>query len=262
MLSKFVRNSILPAAALFCGAAAHAATPVNQCGQKLNVAGESYYFTANLNCASGPAVMVMADNVRLDLKGFTLSGGGTGTAIMSTNGAACVAPKNVEISNGTIMSFGTGVGICVPNGVITETRWNVHHLSIRGIGSGIRVLYGSNNDIHHNTIERATLDGAALGNGIEVFYGNYNLIRSNVVSFSRLSGIYINGLSNWNSVGLNTLMSNATGVKVANGVKDTVVRSNSATANTAMDLEDANTSCGNNDWLRNIYNMASKPCIK
>lgn len=66
--------------------------------------GGSYYLTRSLSVASGDAITITANDVTLDLGGFTLSSmataPGSGTAVLLTNSK----PENIAIRNGHIRS--------------------------------------------------------------------------------------------------------------------------------------------------------------
>jgi hypothetical protein len=64
----------------------------------------SYYLGGNLSYAGGNGITVNADNVTLDLMGFTLSGSGN-----NNFGIYLHDRKNVEIRNGTVSSWNTGI---------------------------------------------------------------------------------------------------------------------------------------------------------
>ena len=64
----------------------------------------SYYLVEDANCLS-TAITVEADNVTIDLMGYSLIGHGTGFGIYLN------ARINVEIRNGTVRDFGSD-GIC------------------------------------------------------------------------------------------------------------------------------------------------------
>jgi len=71
----------------------------------------SYYLGGNLSAANGDGITIARDHVTLDLMGFNLNGPGTGTGIFMSG------RTNVEIRNGTITNWGTGIwesgaGIC------------------------------------------------------------------------------------------------------------------------------------------------------
>ena len=65
----------------------------------------SYYLTTNLTANPlGGGITIAADNVTLDLNGFTLAGVGTGKGIDLPQ-----ARKNVTVRNGTIRGWGDGI---------------------------------------------------------------------------------------------------------------------------------------------------------
>jgi len=83
-----------------------------------------YYFGGNLTyTGTGAAISITADNVTLDLMGFSLTGGGK--AIGSNTG---ISPNNndnsrdVEIRNGTVSSFTVGVGGTFANQRVSRIR--------------------------------------------------------------------------------------------------------------------------------------------
>jgi hypothetical protein len=62
------------------------------------------YYTINTNLtSSGHGIVVKANNVTIDLKGYTIEGSGTG----SYYGIYINGRNNVEIRNGTIRNFGS-----------------------------------------------------------------------------------------------------------------------------------------------------------
>jgi hypothetical protein len=77
-------------------------------GEIVITAGGSYYFAENV-VSTGDGIIVDADNVTIDLMGFTLMGPGPGTSrgIVTLPGV-----ENVEIRNGSVTRFGA-VGIDV-----------------------------------------------------------------------------------------------------------------------------------------------------
>ncbi len=69
----------------------------------------SYYLTANLT-AAGSGVIIEADNVTLDLMGFTLTGSGGGASHgVLINGSTNIPIHNVVVRNGILRNFGNGV---------------------------------------------------------------------------------------------------------------------------------------------------------
>jgi nitrous oxidase accessory protein NosD len=62
-----------------------------------------YYLAKNLS-STGNGIHVQADDVTLDLAGFTLTGPGS-----ANNGINISGQKNVEVRNGTVRNFDTGI---------------------------------------------------------------------------------------------------------------------------------------------------------
>jgi hypothetical protein len=82
-----------------------ARTPISSLPFTISTSG-SYYLTKNLTAAgSGAGITVSADNVSIDLKGFTLTGGGGGT-VAGINVPA--GQKNLCVRNGTVTGWTNG----------------------------------------------------------------------------------------------------------------------------------------------------------
>lgn len=74
--------------------------PISKLPHTISESG-SYYITSNLTCTSGTIITIDADDVTLDLKGFTIIGGG-----ISANYGIYVdgEQRNIEIKNGSIVN--------------------------------------------------------------------------------------------------------------------------------------------------------------
>jgi len=82
-----------------------ARTPISSLPYTIITQG-SYYLTGNLTASgSGAGITIEADNVTLDLNGFALIGGGSGT-VAGIN--VPVAQKNIYIRNGTVRGWTNG----------------------------------------------------------------------------------------------------------------------------------------------------------
>jgi len=84
-------------------------TPITSVPLTITQSG-SYYLTKNLT-ATGTAITIQADDVTIDLCGFTLSGPNSGwssSGILIEDLPQSII-KNVEIRNGTIRDFGFGI---------------------------------------------------------------------------------------------------------------------------------------------------------
>jgi len=159
----------------------------------------SYYLTGDLQTSSGNsnAIHIDADNVTLDLMGFSLIGQGSGTG----NGILISGQANVEIRNGTVRDFG-GCGILEnsqENGVghrVIEVR------TMFNVEGGI-YLDGSNHLVRDSVALVNGAVGIAAGNSSTVINSRSSInfgfgvlcmsgtISSNTVEFNLLHGIAI-----------------------------------------------------------------------
>jgi hypothetical protein len=136
-----------------------------------------YYLSGNLTYSgSGTAITVSANNVTLDLMGFSLTNSG---AIGSTCGIYMNGRNNVEIRNGTVRGFSYGV----------------YELGFLGNGTKYSVI-----------------NVRAYGNNYGIWFAGYNhLIKGCNVSNNTNTGLYLNTGLISDCVASN----NATGIKVA-----------------------------------------------
>jgi parallel beta-helix repeat protein len=129
-----------------------------------------YYLTKNLS-HNGTAITVNADNVTIDLMGFSLSGPGSGT----NYGIDMNDSSNVEIRNGTIRNFGT-YGIYADSSTVGNHRI----INVRVVGNqggGIRLYL-----VHANLVKDCTVSDNG-GDGISAGYENTvtgNVVYNNV----------------------------------------------------------------------------------
>jgi hypothetical protein len=156
-------------------------TPITSVPFTISQSG-SYYLAKNLT-ATGTAITVGADNVTLDLCGFTLTGPG---AASGTNYGIYMSDKsNVEIRNGTVKDFGY-YGIC------DVTSYGTHHCIIN-----IRVMNNGRCGIFLNG---GTMIGSDLVKDCQIFYNGTSYTGDTygiyVYSNSIISGnfVYSNGI--------------------------------------------------------------------
>jgi parallel beta-helix repeat protein len=179
-----------------------------------------YYLTKNLS-HNGTAITVNANDVTIDLMGFSLSGPGSGT----NYGIYMNGRSNVEIRNGTIRSFGS-------DGILEaaqQTAKNHRVLNVRAVGNGGRgiALFGNGYQVKGCTASDNGDDGIFAGrgsvvtgntagnNGGDGIYGNgYNLIAWNVSRDNSGNGITAVGGS---TVIGNTAFNNVYGVSASSG---------------------------------------------
>lgn len=148
--------------------------PTTVCGAEITA---DTTLDTDLVCERGPALVVAADNVTLDLGGHSVSGrpdagGGPGILLQGVSG--------VTVKNGTVQHFDAGVVVDGGSGN------HVMHLTVRDnigspdgdYGDGIVVRNSSDNHVHDNTVARnGPFSGIALGPDCQ---GNH--IRNNMVT--------------------------------------------------------------------------------
>ena len=144
----------------------------------------SYYLTGDRVCAYG-AISISADNVTLDLNGFSLVGPGIESTDPAAHGINIVHCKNLEIRNGTITNF-RYAGINDFYGVDNGGR-GYRIIGIRSLYNG---LHGIRVDGRGHLVENCTV----IGNGAHgIFMGSTegSRVSGNVVFQNELHGIYV-----------------------------------------------------------------------
>jgi hypothetical protein len=193
-------------------------TPISSLPYKITAPG-SYYLTTNLTATgSGAGITISADNVTLDLNGFAIIGGGSGS-VSGINVPA--AQKNILIRNGTVRGWTNG-GINASNAtnsVIQGIRlsnnsapsalfYQISGLSV-GSGSTVKDCFVANNPNCH---------GISVGNACIV---------SGCVARANSNAAGIRVMDSCSVVG-NISDSNGTGITMGSGNR---IDSNSCTSN-------------------------------
>jgi parallel beta-helix repeat protein len=145
------------------------------CGQEITA---NTTLDGDLVCTSGPALIVTADNVTLDLGGHTISGHGAASA--GAPGILLRNVKGVTVQKGTVQGFGAGVAIegGANNTVQNVTAQNNIGPSDGDYGDGITISNSSGNTIQGNTAK-----GNGPYSGISVVGASTNnTIAKNVVT--------------------------------------------------------------------------------
>jgi parallel beta-helix repeat protein len=141
---------------------APATAAVVPCG---TVVTSSITLTSDLGPCTGDALIAGADNITINLGGYTISGTGTGA------GVRVAQHIGVTVTNGTIQGFHTGV-------VLDESTYStVLKLVLRDNIRGVNVAGSNDNLVEKNAILNSGLDAIRLG-----------LSANNVISKNTLSG--------------------------------------------------------------------------
>jgi hypothetical protein len=225
-------------------------TPISSVPYKITAPG-SYYLTANLTATgNGAGITISADNVTLDLNGFALIGGGSGS-VAGINFPA--AQKNILIRNGTVRGWTNGginasnaansviQGIRLSNNSAPSTFFNIAGLSV-GKGSTVKDCFVANNSNSHgisvgsacsvsSCVARANSDGAGIrvmdncyvvgnisdSNGTGITMGFGNRIDSNSCTFNLNAGVLIPSGATNNLVIRNSARGNNPNYTIASG---------------------------------------------
>lgn len=199
----------------------------------------SYYLTKNLGPgAEGfSGIVIQADNVSIDLCGFTLLGPGKESTPYCSGIVASAANSNISVTNGTVSGWsGSGVELESPSARIIQVRAIENAIGISGnakgcviecicernssagISNGGAVInnISNNNMVGINVGELITGNQCAY-NQIEGIRGDYrSLVTNNVAQNNGGDGIYVFGGSN---VSGNSCSSNqGDGIEATTGV--------------------------------------------
>jgi hypothetical protein len=162
----------------------------------------SYYFTANISATGSVAgIIVGADDVRLDLNGFALTGGSGGSA---RGIDVPVARKNLQIHNGTIRGWAGG-GVRADNAtnsILEKLRASANSggslvgALVVGNGSLIKDCVASNNSTNGiKTFSGTTVIGCtASSNGFNGFFLGGSVTLSDCTAhLNSVNGIKLSG---------------------------------------------------------------------
>ena len=219
-------GALLPLAGIVVVADSAAAVHV-ACGQTITT---NTLLDSNIGPCSGTGIRIGANNITLDLGGFTISG----TPVPGEGpGVTMVGRTGVTVKNGTIIGFDAGVAITGGSG---NTVSRLRLLDNRGdfstdFGDGIAVFNSTGNTIDSNLVNNS---GPYDGIGLIRSEGNIvtnNQVTNNNMSANSTAGIRLENLgfaaSNRNIVGGNTVSNSATfGIQVFAGGSDNVIKNN------------------------------------
>jgi hypothetical protein len=180
----------------------------------------SYFFTRSLNgVSSTDGIEIAADNVSLDLNGFTLAGAG-----QSGNGIEVVGQhRGIRISNGIVRNWYDGIDGWGPSGEATYSRVN-RVTAIDNSATGISLGYDS---------EVTDCNASANSTGIHTHYG---VVSGCHATDNAGYGIYGEDVS---LIEDNKVWNNAFGIVVSFSAAqpgNNTVRSNTSTNNATADI--------------------------
>jgi len=159
-----------------------------------------YYLTGNLNYSgSGNAITVTANDVTLDLMGFSL----TGTGAAETAGIYSNGRSNVEIRNGTVRNFDAGV---VGNNPINGNGNKHRVINVRATNNGGAGIYlaGKNHLIKNCSSSDNGAGLAIFGSGLITD----SVANNNVTGISMTGPGSVLGNTACNNTGINFSLGN------------------------------------------------------
>lgn len=147
-----------------------------------------YCFTGNLTTSitTGEAIIIDADNVTIDLNGWTLDGLAGGVTTLAS-GIRSTEKVNITIRNGTIQGFRDGIILYRPGlddlggHLVEEIR------AVANTGSGIK-LYGSDNTVRRNKVINTGDSSGDYPPSAILILGPRAHVLNNSVTNTRVSG--------------------------------------------------------------------------
>jgi parallel beta-helix repeat protein len=184
------------------------------------------YFLANdlVECED-VGVLILASDVTLDLKGYTVSCADNGLRTGGVIAGLSVPVSNVTVRNGGVTGCADGIVLAwAEDSKITKmTSWDNRLWDGPGSGTGITVWYTLNSEITHNHV---------YGNpeqGIGVWDSSGNLFKHNTAT-GNFFGIWTN-YSDSSGILCNQTQGNLIGIGLGPGSSGSEVRGNEASYN-------------------------------
>jgi len=167
------------------------------CGQEIT---QDTTLQGDLICSTSPALIIAADNVTLDLNGFSITGKGTlargGPAILVRDVNGCTVQK------GTLQRFGAGVAVMGGSGNVIQNLTVADNVGgdEGDFGDGITITDSKDNRVQGNIVARngpysgISLLGASTGNEIrDNIVTDNNMLPGDPAAGRQDSGIRIEG---------------------------------------------------------------------
>jgi hypothetical protein len=182
-------------------------TPISSLPFTISQSG-SYYVTRNLSAPGDvDGITVAADNVTIDLMGFTVSGpaGNDGRGGIAESGSR----YSVKVRNGVLRDWGWGIKMSTSGAVSVE--------DMRILQNGVGIAVGTGGVLAGLVVRDNSIGGVEVyqypngygteirdsvisknGNGVLIDASNV-WVRDNVIDVNG-TGVYVNGGSSWNKI--------------------------------------------------------------
>lgn len=180
-------------------------TPISSTPFTISASG-SYYLTTNVTVSAGDAITIDANNVTLDLNGFTVSS----TQNPATTNLGILLGGNRSVTNVTIVNGFISSGVTNNNGMYSGSGfgygisgWNFGHINVRAIGVSVSGCLNNGIDLglSSSVVESCTVCGSGF-NGISAesvynstardcgYYGIYAAVANNCSSRGDGNGMF------------------------------------------------------------------------
>ena len=148
-----MRHSIRLATALLAFVAAQCALaciPITAVPVTISAPG-TYCLIGDLSLsAAGPAISVSANEVTVDLGGYSITGSGSGTGVFAS------VHNHVQVRNGRLLRFATAVS------AVNPLHFTVEDLHISGVQFGVAITNGSYIAVQRNRVFDASTIGIVI----------------------------------------------------------------------------------------------------
>jgi parallel beta-helix repeat protein len=154
-------------------------TPIHADQMPLHItASGSYYFVAAIS-TTGDGIVIDADDVTIDLNGFTFSGG-TGYGIMGA------FVKNTEIRNGVVADW-------EKHGIDLGGSYLSRVIDVRAVNNSIEADYAGIKASGGSRVVGCIASSNHLGHGIWLSNGSYATVTDSVTEANGQDGIRVDG---------------------------------------------------------------------
>ena len=231
-----------------------------RCGQLVS---SSVSLDRNLKC-TGDGLIVVADNVVIDLNGYTISGGGSGNGISvgefvggSDPRSPCINPtraivNGTTVENGTIKGFSVGIAIQPESKYTSLAGLNVASNTAGGIVA--KTICQPEANWYTSVTDSRVHDNGGIG--IDLGDGGYQapnpgqLITGSEVFRNAGDGIEIHGYSDTTTIDNNNVHDNG-GDGITSGNSTSIITNNLVTDNGGMGINAQN--YGVFSWAPNYW---------
>jgi len=188
----------------------------------------SYKLSGNLNAGGAEGISIEADNVTLDLNGFTISGGpGPGSSLAT---GITSSSRNVVVKNGVVAGFGTALNLTGSGQVSDIETWGVGAATVNGyvvvrcsFQGGFDGLTATASTISDSRVSSFGNAGMNVTDSVVV----NSVITGNFMGIAASNSTVIHNVINNNHLGINALSTLFGGNTILNNSQGDIVPASS-----------------------------------